>query len=359
MTISGIYAGTAQVTSGQFYTGRVDIEIETYKLNNQNEEVKFDDGDNKTVIPGDVISFIPKIHNVGESCYLRTKITYVDEKTDVTQYIINMSNDWMKYGDYFYYDKILNSGETVKLFDKIKIPEDIKNSTNDKNINIEILCETVQEKNFMPNYEEADPWKSVTPQKNINSEYNIDTGNNSNITIKYQNGANNDVIVPDNLFDDIKSLMPGNSYNSNIEIKNTNKNNVDYYLIFSIEKDAENYEKKSQLLSKLNLTITNKDGKTVYNGKMTENNKILLGTYKINENDVLNLKISVPNELENTYASLNPQLTMLFSAGYDANDNTNPETGDKINIAMTIFLISSIGLIVVMILNYKEKKKNE
>ena len=44
----------------------------------------------------------------------------------------------------------------------------------------------------------------------------------------------------------------------------------------------------------------------------------------------------------------------------NANTNkTNPQTEDKINMAITIFIISAIGLVAVMLLDYKENRNIE
>ena len=70
-------------------------------------------------------------------------------------------------------------------------------------------------------------------------------------------------------------------------------------------------------------------------------------------------KVLVPEELDNQFENLNPKLFFVFSAEYDTEENTdkNPQTGDSIDVAITIFFISAIGLVIVMLLAYKEKKK--
>ena len=98
MCISGIYALANQTTNGTFSTSIVDIEIQTFKLDNDNNEVEYNDEDKK-VMPGDVISLIPKICNLGEDCYLRFKVNYYNENTDFIDYVEGFTTEFSKYGE--------------------------------------------------------------------------------------------------------------------------------------------------------------------------------------------------------------------------------------------------------------------
>lgn len=364
MSISGIYATTVQITEGNFSTGIVDVKIEIFKLNSENKEIKYDES-NKVVTPAEVISFIPKIENKGASSYVRAKIYYINEDIDASEYITGISEEWEKYGEYYYYKNALNSEETVKLFNTIQIPQNVEEITSSKKIKLEITAEAIQEKNFEPDYTKDDPWQGVTPIKSANIEYNIDTTNDANITINYENGTGSDIETSNNFFENITNIMPGDSYSSRIKLKNTNKKNAKYYLKLNLEGLTGN---EIGLLEQIDLTITNKNGEIIYNGKLKNVENILLGKYNIGDEDEFSLKMLVPKELENKYAGMHAKLNWVFSADYDkdntkdnnsSNSKTNPQTGDKINMAITIFLISSMGLVIVMLLDYKEKRNIE
>ncbi len=363
MSVSGIYAGTVQITNGSFHTGGVSIQVQTYTLNSNNEEVKYED---EVVMPSDIISFIPKIENNGDSCFVRAHIFYINENIDASDYITGMSSDWEKRGEYYYYKKPLNEGETLKLFDTLEIPSNIYEIINGEKIKIDIIADVVQEKNFEPDYEKSDPWNGVVPVKSVNTKYDIDTNTNSNITIRYENGANEDIEIPSNFFEDMKRIMPGDSYSSSLKIKNTNKKGAKYYFKCNIEDKDESIK---ELLNNLELEITNEKGQVLYNDKVKNNENILLGEFNKGEEGKLDFKIKVSNQLTNQYANLNEKLNYVFSVDYEKIytennnvvnlDKTNPQTGDKINVAMTIFLISAIGLIIVLILDYREKRNIE
>ena len=341
MGISGIYALTIQ-TSNSIVMGGVNVKVKTYKLINGGEQ-EFD-SENEVLMPGDTISFIPKIENNDKDCYVRFKMFYIADDIDGSNYVTGLSSDFKKQGDYFYYDKVLKRDENVKLFDAIKVPENISSLTTEKNIKLIITAEAVQMKNFTPDFDSEDPWNGVVPEENTGISYDIDT-NKSNITVECIGDAEKDIKVPSDFLNDIKAAMPGDSYKNSIEIKNTDKKNVHYYVMLDTD--------EPELLNALELIITNKKGQ-VYKGKMTRSKAILLGEYGLNETDSLEFEILVPSNLKNEYANLMPKINFIFSAKYAENDKIkNPKTGDKINVAITMFLISSIGLITVLVLDKK------
>ena len=375
MNISGIYALTNQATNGSLSTGVVDIKIQTYKLNEENEEIYSND---KKVNPGETISFIPKIENFGENCYVRVKIKYIDANIDFKNYITNFSNSLEKHGEYYYYNKVLNPKEKIQLFDTIKIPDNISNEDNSE-IPLEIIAEAVQEKNFIPDYSKENPWGDIIPEKRIDNTVNINTNKeNSKITIKYESSIDSNINVPNDFLENISKVMPGDSFKEYVEINN-DKKNAKYYMQIVVD---EKYLIEKELLSKIKLQIINKNGQVIFDGNIGNTGRVLLGNYNINENDRFEFNISVPSDIGNEYTTLNPVLDIVFSAEYDdipngqpnsgsvsQNENsiskyvqnllTNPKTGDKIDWAITMFFISSICLIITIILGYREKKKED
>lgn len=373
MSISGIYAIVVQTSSERFNTDGIDIKIQNYSLNNDGTEVK-DDYEDKEVSKSEVISSIPKIENYGENCFVRIKIFYINDVVNFKEYVTGMTDKWEKHGEYYYYKDILNKDDKIKIFDTIKIPDNIREITNDAKIKLEITAEAVQEKNFEPDFTKENPWHEIVPMQSVNTKYDINTNDNY-IVIKYENGADEDISVPRNFLYGMKNLMPGDSYKSSIKIKN--KKDAKYYLKLKLNEDDEIYQ---EFLNKIDLIITNKEGKELYNGKMINNQNILLGNYNIGQENKLDFKILVPKELDNKYENLGLTLNLIFSADYEqretennSKDNNNknenteeniknnvnkgsPKTGDNINVAITIFVISSLGLIIVSFLDYMEKR---
>lgn len=349
MTISGVYATAVQVTNGQLYSGGVDIEIKTYRLNNENTEIESEY--ERKVRPAEVLSVIPRIRNNGEKCYIRAKMFYINNSIDIQKYIKGFSTNWIKRGDYYYYAKPLNENVSIKMFDTLEIPENIRAITSSRRLKLEITVEAVQEKNFAPDYSKDDPWQGLEPAQIVNSKYDMDINNNTNIRVDYENGAEENISLAKNSFSNVKSIMPGDSYTSYIQIKNTKKKDAKYYLKLNSNNPG--------LPSQIGLIITGQDGQVIYNDNIEVGKQVLLGQYNAGEGDILDLQMIVPAELENPHEYLDSNLDLVFSVDSDKdkkNNNINPQTGDKINVAITIFLISAIGLIIVMFIEHKERK---
>lgn len=359
MSTSGIYALTNQETDGTLSTGIVDISIDNYTLNENNEEIPYSET-TSVVYPGDKISLIPKINNLGESCFVRVKINYIDTSTNFLDYTTGFSNSLTKYGDYYYYTDVLDNASNIKIFDAIKIPDDITTTDNERKIKLEIIAEAIQSKNFVPDYSLSDPWKGITPSENTKSSYDIDTETGKlKINILYEDNTINDISVNKDFFKQMYNVMPGDNFVDYAELKNTSKNSNKYYLKILTD---DKKEEEINLLNNIHLTITNKNGQIIYNGNLLSSEKFLLGEYATNDYDKFEFKIEVPSELENEFTLLNPKLYFVFSSESEEDTNkvpSNPKTGDKIDLALTIFLFSSICLVIIIILAYIEKKKQE
>ena len=343
-----------QETSSVLRTDFVDIEVNNYKLNDNDEETEFGT-EIKKVDPGEKFSIIPKVFNLGMDCYLRIKVNYIDDETDFINYVTGFSEDFTKYGEYYYYNTILKSKDNVKIFDSITIPEDIGSKTSDRKLKLEVIAEAIQDRNFQPDYTLEDPWRNVKPSKTVNSTYEIDD-ESSKIVISYEDNTDKDISVSDNFFERARKIVPGDNFTDSIKIKNTNKEKVSYYLSLNVDKKDS---KDKDLLNQIQLIITNKNGKVVYKGKLLKEDKLLLGEYKLGEEDELYFNVIVPEDLNNEYENLGPKLLLVFSADYKAKEDTIilPITGDPITLAITIFCISTIGLVTVVLLAYRERKK--
>ncbi len=373
MMISGVYALTIQNTSTAINTGIVDIEIKNYMLDNTNNEVEFEDSG--VLMPGVTTSYIPKIINWGKDCFLRIKIDYINSNINFEDYVIGFSNRFTKNGEYYYYDGVVNSGEIIKLFDAITIPSNALDLATDKELKIKIYAEAIQERNFVPNYSSNTPWGDVVPTANAQDSINIDIDDEMTIIIKYQDASENDIQVKDDFLDRLKDLMPGDNFSDSIVIKNNNNEKTKYYLEIGTEEKSELARK---LLEQIQLTITSENGNAVYNGKLLLDNKLILKELEPGQTDKFEFRISVPKELSNEYTKLNPNLILVFSDNYKNSSNGGeshgtaenqvvktisklanlPRTGDRVDAVIAIFILSSIGLIITIVLDYLERKNN-
>ena len=396
MCISGIYALTNATTTGKsFSTSGVNIEIEEYTLNSANEEVKYIETGDITVALGEEVPLIAKINNLGANCYVRVKAVLQNGNTDISNNIKGITSDWQKQGEYYYYKNEVSSKQKIEIFNSIQMPNEMING--DADVKLKLRAEAVQANNFEQDLTKEEPWNGVEIAKCVDNSYTIDDDNNTDkMTIKYENDSNKDIKVADDFFEKLSGLMPGDKKKQEIQIKNTNENKAKYELSLETE---ELTDKQQDLLSKLSLKITNNKGATIYEGSLINAKGLLLGEYDSNEEDTLNIEINVPSNLGNEYATLKPIMTWKFTANYEDNsdngnnnnnnnkdenkqqddkkqDNTqnnnqnttskteesvvkkqNPKTGDSnFDLSLTLFFISTTGLIAILVLEYREKR---
>ena len=344
-SISGIYALADDVinnTESTVSTSYVDIKLEEYQNGEQYTK------ENEVVMPGEVVPLNTKINNLGINCYVRAKITYILNNTKYVElnYINGNYKNWTKKDDYYYYDSILNQNEVINLFDTIQIPNEIINESSGDKLIINILVEAVQAKNFDGN------WKEVDIKEAIDRSYSMDYGGKSEII--YENNADKYIDIGDGFFNNLGGLLPGDSISDQITIDNNSSNKIEYFL----SNDIENLtQEEIDLLEKVNITIKNSKGKELYNGKITKVNNILLGIYNSGSNDIINFTISIPSNLDNEYSKIATKIIWVFSVGEESS-SINPKTWDlRFDWSITFFLLSALGLLIVMIIE-KIKKDN-
>ena len=363
---AGVYANSQEVISN-VDTGVVNIEISEYTLNENGEEIPW--VDNISVTPGMTISKRPYFTATGNNCYIRAKIEIigvVDEATPITnESFQGISNDWIKVGDYYYYQYPVKTNEKVAFFNSFEIPSDWDNSVNPANIgdwgfSVKVTVDAVQAENFHPDFESESPWGDVVIQESIHKDgYDVNTfTTNSETEMFIVVEDNDDIIVdPDDFFAGFKTMVPGDELADSVEIDS--KQHCKLYFTTESLEDVD-------LLQKLKLTISlTKDGEEVviYDGVLdSQINDMFLGEFKKGEKGTLAFTISMPKELDNEYTLRNGSVKWVFRTE-PVNQSNGPQTGDNVPLIFYICLMvmSGVGLITMAIIQYKSRKveKNE
>lgn len=356
MCISGVFALTNISEDGSvFSTAAVSLSLENYTLNSENMEVLYSD-ENRVVMPGDEISFIPKITNTGADCYVRAKTNIIsDTSIDLGDYVKGVSEKWEKRGEYYYYKESLSLGSSVNFFESIKIPETLANEYQNASFKLEVVAEAVQAKNFTLDFTKSDPWGGLSAQANVNVNYDS-SGKAAKITVKYEDTSQTDIKVPEDFFSGLSKISPGDTLKSAIKIKNTSSKSAKYFVSI-INSKLNDLEK--EFLSRVTAVIRSSSGNVLYEGSMLELSKVSLGTYASGSEDTIEIELKIPSSLDNKYLALSPELIWSYSAEYESPEKqgNNPNTGDfKINMVITAFFISAIGEIIVLYLYGREKK---
>ena len=345
MCISGIYSLSNEIndTETTLSTGAVEIELKEY---NGNDELFSEDG--KLVMPGEEISLVPRVNNLGIECYLRVKITYTIDSEEINEidYINGNYSSWNKEDGYYYYDSVLEKNGSVDLFNNVSIPDNLLNEYQGNEVKVRIVVEAVQAKNFDGN------WDEVEILDSINKTYDIDGSGSS--TVIYVNGAENHVKTDDGFFDSLGGLLPGDSVSETITILNSSKDENSYLL--TIDNDLSDDEKK--LLEKFKLVIKDSDGNEVVSTDLSDASEHLLGTFGANKGDTYTIEVLLPKEANNEVSKLLAKLKWSFSLEV-ISPGENPKTWDlKFDLSLTLFLFSALGLLIVLILERRYKEED-
>lgn len=167
---------------------------------------------------------------------------------------------------------------------------------------------------------------------------------------------------PTDLFDSFKGVMPGDTLTQKVTVKN-NANNKVKVNIYMRSLGAVYDE---EFLSKFKLKVDLASFTVMFDAPPSETagltDWVLLGTlYSGGEAD-LNLNLTVPIELDNTYANRLGILDWEFKVEEMPIESTDPtpETGDTSNIALYIGVTAVfLVLVIVLFVLLKRRKREE
>lgn len=349
MSISGIYSLTDEInkTESGLSTSAVDISLQEY---NQNNEIFLEDG--KKVMPEDEIILIPRINNLGIDCYLRAKITYLIDQEIITtsDYIEGNYTSWTNKGDYYYYDSILERGQSLDLFNKIKVPN-LDYDYQGKVIAIHIVVEAIQAKNFDKN------WDNVVIKDSVERTYDIDY--NGSTSVIYENDANHYINTDNHFFDNLGNLLPGDTMKEEIVIKNDNKSQKEFF--FAVDYDELNDLEKS-LLQTIVFVIKDEQENILVETNLADKKRYSLGVFSNNISKKYILELSLPSDVDNDYSKLFTKIIWRFSYEIIPQKSSliNPQTWDlNFDLSITTFVLSAIGFIIVLFLGKNDNEMME
>ena len=131
----------AEETDGQ--EEKKGVWLEEYQADAFGNESPWADG--PLVLPGSAVSKIPRIHNSGPDAYVRAKLIfrYEDGKEVEGWKILELNENWKKAADGYYYCEIpVKTGESVDLFQGIRIPETLSQDYEGRKLFLDIAVES-------------------------------------------------------------------------------------------------------------------------------------------------------------------------------------------------------------------------
>ena len=273
-----------------------------------------------------------------------------------------------KYGDYYYYKSIVNTGEEIEIFNNIKIPNDLSRKYNGKNIIVTVFADAIQSDNFIPDYTLEDPWYNIKIEKSVENTYGINVKDEDySIELKFENDAEKHIEISRDFFGSLNKMIPGDTVEENIKIINKTDNETEYFYGIEIPENITATEK--ELLEKCILTVVKNDTDTIYNDELLNHKNNSMGKLKPGEEANVKFIIRIPEGLNNNFSRLKAKFNWKFSVQPGEKNTENivekiinnitnsPKTGDlKFDISLKVFFISAIVLIIVLFLEHRIKK---
>lgn len=301
-------------------TGDISIHLKDYETGKNGREKVYED--KKLILPGQTISKITRITNEGNTAWVRIKPEWRgDEALDLSLDMIGgISTDWKQIGDYFYYTKPLEVGESIDFGKTISFPPEWTEAVSDQSFYLYMQVDAVQEANFTPNWESPDPWFGTVIKQCSHTVHPVSSRGNQQFSISFEGGAEGLIHIGDDFFSNFGNLMPGDSLTETAKIGNNYNQPVAIYF------SAENVD-NADILQKITLEIKN-DEDLIYSGSLSSPiDKQLLGTYSRGDTSDFTFTISLPADLKNNDALKEAQVRWIFSAEVKSSGSSNGGKG--------------------------------
>lgn len=329
--ISGTYAyfSDTLVVTNRIATGDVNISLKEYECSERGE-VPYSDP--KKVMPGDVISKIPRITNDAQPCWIRVKVLCSDDREDLEglsyKEIKGISGNWVKRGAYYYYTKILEKFESVDFFDEISIPSQWTEAHASQKLAMTIQADAIQAKNFRPDFTAMSPWGNQEIELCIHERNGKVTCRKENVqlSVVFHGKAHKLMSVPDDFFINFKTAMPGDTFRDSAAVSNTTEKEAEIFFRTGTQKqDAE----QRRMLKEMQLMIA-MNGKILYTGNLLAENmreNVSLGVFKPGQSGRLDFAVKVPEKWKNAYALKEAAVKWIFTVNEseEADISAKPE----------------------------------
>lgn len=362
---SAYRSSTVRVTS-RILTGDIDIDIQQERLSEEKE--KTDKKDGIIVIPGDIIKDRIMIKNLAETCFIRTKIDFEDapdsEKEGRQKLreedLRGIGTEWIHRGEYYYYNRPVQTGEEILFLEAISIPDSWTEETPGYETGMQVTAEAVQSIHFTPDYESEAPWGNTEIELCVHKnegETQRKEKTFQNLTVTMEGAASRLVVMPPDFFQNFKELMPGDEVSDTIKIHNDSEQTAE--LFFRTEEPEGLTQDQKELLEHLQFRMV-KDDEEIYRGNLQSkelNREISLGTYRKGDTSEVKFYISMPAEDQNWFAVRDTMIHWIFYSSLQK-ESTEPKTGDTQN-ALFYILSAAGAMSVICAIAVKKVKKRK
>lgn len=343
---------------GVFFTGSIDVKVAAYMMKEGRVVMMQDD----TVIDryGEV-SYIPRIINKGESCYVRVKIRAdigLGRDMDIADKLCGVNHKWQMKGGYLYYTEPLSSEKSIDICRGFKVPEQWE-PLKKKKMNVNVTVDAVQAGNFSPDFRLEEPWGSVEIlSSHMGDKYTVNrvtACSEAEESIKLMKSDKAGVITLSarELFSGV-NFMPGDEYEEIFTLTNTSS--------YTVEVMLRSECGKSDFSDMLQLTIDNGSGfyKGALSGKKLKKYK-RIAVLEAGESKAINVKAGLPQHAGNSYQNRGDKAIWYFTAerlGACKVDKT-VKTADETPLARAAFvcLILMTGIFMIWRKGYEKSSE--
>lgn len=323
----GYFSDTLRVTN-HIALGDVNIGLKEFEKKG-GREVTFENS--KTILPGAVISKIPRITNYAMPCWIRARIIFSNENSETDgldeTLISGFPKNWIKRGEYYYYTQILKKKDSVDLFQTVSVPSAWTEEHSGQSLGLTVQAEAIQAANFQPDFEAMSPWGNQKIQQCVHEQ----DGNFAckaepvKLSVEFNGKAHKLLAVPGDFFSNMGTAMPGDVFQDTVTVSNTTESQAEIW--FRTAVSGQN-TKQTEILKGVKLTVY-LDKKQVYKGTLDspelEKNHSL-GIYQPGQKGELKFALEVPAEWDNAYALRDAAVQWIFTVNEDSG-NASEEAG--------------------------------
>ena len=262
------------------------------------------------------VSYVPRITNHGETCYLRVRLLAKagDQELELTDHLQDIQSGWILKGEYLYYQDPVAYGRSVDVCRGFQLPEEW-DFYQEKNLQLRSEADALQAKNFKPDLAAENPWGDLVVTasqiekgnllKSVESageELQEMEGSPCSITADQEKG----LILEEGAFFSHIMLLPGDSHRESLQLSNRETRRIQILMKAEWE--------KSSFLDQMQLQINNGDG--FYDGILTGadlRDYRPLATLDPGETRTVDVTLSFPESADNPYQQSSDDIRWCFA----------------------------------------------
>ena len=312
--VYGYFSDTLQVVN-HISVGDIKISVEEFEKKGTKEVPYSNKGE---VLPGAVVSKIPRITNRALPCWVRARIVYANDQKELEGLddtkLSGFSSKWIKRGEYYYYTSILKRKEAVDLFQSVHIPASWEKEHELQKLGLTIQAEAIQAANFTPDFSAMSPWGNQLIRQCVHEEDGAMTCKKpqTKLAVEFNGKAHKLLSVPGDFFTNLGTAMPGDVLTDTITLSNTTDDPAE--LLFRTSVKGRSEEKRA-MLKDVKLTVA-MGNEILYRGNLEstglEKNRSL-GRFASGQTGNMKFRLEIPTEWDNRMAQKSADVTWIFT----------------------------------------------